>query len=534
MNTLTYARIVIIACCFTAAAQPTALTGLPVTQRAGTGQDGAANWSSFAGNGTFTPPVEGIPMMTTPSEARVAWRLAHPMGIQKSNDAKDGEYYGGTACAIVADGIVFTSYIRPSGNILNEKRTNRYYPLDRQPRTLRQIDADDVTVAVDAETGKLLWQAEEKGAALNFLFGKRGHYGISPAFGNGNVFTWGALGNLYAYDARTGLKRWETRIEPFHAKAAGVKATALAEKNIPDTYGGASLFEDLRTGLIVADGILAAPDGFEGLAGFDTATGQQRWTLPAIISRGATPALWRHDGKSYLLCPYGRRNEGKISLIAPTDGRIVWTFKHAGPAHTSLVVGGDRVFFNTRGNMLTGKQGPGGDPAAGSGLLACYDLALEGPRARWRLEDSVDNRHDIRPDRGMNRRIAIRDGVGYLLIGDKQKLVSVDLETGKVLQRDTRELPGTACSPLLVENRLFVPLDLAHSWRGARIAVYALAARGGFEPLGEIDLEKDLQVQIVTDYEVANEMACWKGRFYTKTRDGLVCLDMRLPGTRSP
>ena len=514
------------------------LIGVSVTQRANAeaeaGLDGAANWSSFTGNGTFTPPVEGIPMMTKPSEARVAWRLAHPMGIQKSNDARDGEFYGGTACAIVADGTVFTSYIRPTGDILNAKRTNRYYPLDRQPRTLRQIDADDVTVAVNAETGKLLWLAEEKGAALNFLFGKRGHYGITPAFGNGTVFTWGALGNLYAYDARTGTKRWESRLEPFHSKAAAAKAAALGEKNIPDTYGNAPLFEDLRTGLVVADGILAAPDGFEGLVGFDAGTGQKRWALPSVISRGATPALWRHEGKSYLLCPYGRRNEGKISLIAPADGRIAWTFKHAGPAHTSLVVGGDRVFFNTRGNMLTGKQGPQGDPAAGSGLLACYELTLDAPRERWRLEDSVDNRHDIRPDRGMNRRIAIRDGVGYLLIGDKQKLVSVNMDTGAILQRDTVELPGTACSPVLVEDRLFVPLDLAHSWRGARLAVYAIKERGVFTRLGEIDLEKDLQVQIVTDYEVANEMACWRDRFYTKTRDGLVCLDMRRPGASVP
>jgi len=37
------------------------------------------------------------------------------------------------------------------------------------------------------------------------------------------VFTWGALGNIYAYDARTGKKRWETKAEAFHAKAAEAK-----------------------------------------------------------------------------------------------------------------------------------------------------------------------------------------------------------------------------------------------------------------------------------------------------------------------
>ena len=32
---------------------------------------------------------------------------------------------------------------------------------------------------------------------------------------------------------------------------------------------------------------------------------------------------------------------------------------------------------------------------------------------------------------------------------------------------------------------------------------------------------------VVTDYEVANEFAYWKGRLFLKARDGLVCLDLR-------
>lgn len=80
----------------------------------GGGPGAAANWSSFAGNGTFTPPVEGLSLIVSPGQARVAWRLNHPMGVQKTNAARDGEFYGGTACVIaVAAGLkidVVTDY----------------------------------------------------------------------------------------------------------------------------------------------------------------------------------------------------------------------------------------------------------------------------------------------------------------------------------------------------------------------------------------------------------------------------------------
>jgi len=489
----------------------------------------AANWASFAGNGSFAASADGIPLISAPAEARVAWTLAHRMGVQKTNQVREGDFYGGTACVIAADGLVFTSYIRPAGEVLNEKRTNRYYPLEKQPRSVRQIDADDVTVAVDAETGKLLWQAEEKGAGMNFLFGKRGHYGVTPAYGNGTVFTWGALGCIYAYDARTGKKLWESKAEAFHTKALEVKQKALADRSIPDTYGGAPLFEDLRSGLVVAEGVLVAPDGFGGLIGLDAATGKKRWELPKVLARGATPATWRHTGRSYLLCPHGQKNEGTISLISPADGKVLWTHKHAGPAHTSLVIGGNRTFFNTRGNMLMGSQGPQGDPKAGTGLLACHELSLQGPKELWRLEDTGENWHDIRPDRGMNRRIAIREGVGYLLIGRTQRLASVDMATGTILQRDSLEVPGTACSPLIAGDLLLLPLDLAHSWGSVKFAVYRLQSGGKFERTGEIDVAGGLKVEVVTDYEVANEMAFWTGRVFLKTREGLAAIDLRKP-----
>jgi len=488
------------------------------------GVEPTANWANFTGNGTFSPPAEGIGIDL--AHARLAWEHKEPMGVQKTNAAKDGEFYGATACVIAADGAVFASYIRPSGDVLNEKTTNRYYALDKQPHTLKQIDGDDVTVALSADTGKLLWRAEEKGASLNFLFGKRGHYGVTPAYNNNTVFTFGGIGMLFAYDAKTGAKKWEAPVEPFHTQAAAAKQKSLAEKTILDTYGKAALFEDLRTGVVAVDNVVVAPNGKDGLVAFDAATGKSKWILSNVIARGATPTLWRHNDRNYLLCPVGRKNSGKISLVSPDDGKVLWTKDYAGPAHTSLVVHGDRTFFNTRGNMLTGAAGPQGDVKEGSGLLACYQLTLEGPKELWRFEDAAENWVAIRPDRGMNRRIAFRGNTGYLLIGEPQALVAVDMTNGKILQRGEK-LGGTACSPVVVEDSLILPLDLSHSWGSVSFAAFTLKSDGTFTRLGDITGEGALKISIVTDYEVANEAAFYKGRMYVKTRAGLAAVDLR-------
>lgn len=361
----------------------------------------------------------------------MVWESAPPMGLRKSGKAGDGDFYGGTACWITGEGKVFGNFFRPSGDVLNEVTTNRDYPLEKQSRSVRQIDADDVTIAFEAQTGKELWRVEEKGAAMNFLSGKRGHYGVTPAYGDGKVFVWGALGNVYAYDAKTGQKIWQAEAENFHAQAKAAKAKALQSKAILSIYGGAPLFEHLRTGLVFAGGTVVTPDGLGGLLGFDPATGTPKWAVSGVVARGATPSTWRatNPDQEYLLCPADTRQGGKVSLIDPADGRVVWVKEMAGATHTSLVPSGDIVLLNTRGHPLERqpKDEPK-NPRVGAGLFGAFEISRQGLKPLWTLDDTEENWHALRSDRGMNRRMAIRDGIAYALLGpDKLALTSMDL-----------------------------------------------------------------------------------------------------------
>ena len=490
-------------------------------------------WASFAGDGGFAVAPTGLHLVPEGSAARLAWRHDEHMGVQKTKQTGPEQFYGGTATVIVGQGIVFTTYISPSGQVRDTTSKNRYYDLSQGTPRMGLIDADDVAVAVDAETGKALWRAEEAGASLNLLFGKRGHYGVSPAYGDGRFFAWGGIGIVYAYDAATGKKLWQTAVEPFHGKAAAAKAKSLAERKLIDTYGKDPLFTDLKTGLVAAGGVVAAPDGNGGLVGLDAATGQVRWTAKDVIARGATPATWRKDGSPYLLCPTGAKTESTVTLLDPASGKAVWNRRLGGPNRTSLVVGdGDIVLLNTRGNNQTGEAGPQGDAKAGSGLFGGFRLSTAGAEPLWILEDIPENWHDIRPDRGMNRRVAIRGTTAFALLGtgkEGQRVATIDLSTGKVQRRTSETFEGTACSPLIIDDRLVFGRDLCHSWDGIAFAMYRIGADGALAACSDIAVAKDLKVDVVTDYEVANEAACWRGRIFTKALNGLVAIDLRQP-----
>jgi outer membrane protein assembly factor BamB len=488
-------------------------------------------WASFAGDGGFAVAASGLRLVPKGSAARLAWRHDEHMGVQKTNHAAPDQFYGGTATVIIGQGLVFTTWIRPAGEVRDTTSKNRYYDLTQGTPRMGLIDADDVAVAVDAETGRLRWRAEEAGASLNLLFGKRGHYGVSPAYGDGRFFAWGGIGIVYAYDAATGKKLWQTAVEPFHGKAAAAKAKSLAERRLIDTYGRDPIFTDLKTGLVAAGGVVAAPDGSGGLVGLDATTGQVRWTVKDVIARGATPGIWRKDGTPYLLCPTGAKTEGRVTLLDPASGKALWEQRLGGPNHTSLVVGdGDIVLMNTRGNLQGGASGPQGDAKAETGLFGGYRLTTTGAEPLWVLEDTPENWHGIRPDRGMNRRVAIRGPTAYVLLGvaaGSQRVATIDLATGKVLRRTAETFPSTACSPLIIEDRLIFGRDLCHAWESIAYDMFTIGADGALTAHSDIDVYKSLKVDVVTDYEVANEAACWRGRIFMKALNGLVAIDLR-------
>ncbi len=90
-------------------------------------------------------------------------------------------------------------------------------------------------------------------------------------------------------------------------------------------------------------GTIAATEGtYDGfrIVGFDSATGERRWSLPGDHFRG--PTLWRSDN-SFLAAT----SDGRVTAFAP-DGTTRWQTPPTGTITSQMDVGDGRVFYFSR------------------------------------------------------------------------------------------------------------------------------------------------------------------------------------------
>ena len=297
-------------------------------------QPGQDDWPMTNGpDGNFTPRRSGHRLVNDLARARLSWRSQdNDLGFAKgsvsgylSNLVRRPSHPGSCSGPIVADGKVFSSSFRPTGKVWAENQPqlrNLRQPykgeqLAKLQRELR-IVADDILLAVDQRTGRTVWKAVEEEKGLNRYMGKREGFGVAPAYSGGKVFSMGSTGLLYAYAANSGKKIWETNIGAGHRRAEELKRQCLQKKVLPSNLGW-------NTSLVVADGVLVVPlfEGSNdiGLCGVNVASGKKIWERPGVTSRYATPALFRHEGREYLLVANLR---GEMRLIDPRSGRVLW------------------------------------------------------------------------------------------------------------------------------------------------------------------------------------------------------------------
>jgi outer membrane protein assembly factor BamB len=131
-------------------------------------------------------------------------------------------------------------------------------------------DAAELTVCLDAATGKGLWKDSYEAQAATEPMGKHPGPRSSPAVGEGKVVTYGARGTLSCLDATTGKKIWRK-----------------------DDFGSWPKFFTSSLPLIV-DGLCIAQLGGAdkgGIVAYDLATGDQKWKWTDDGSAYSSPAL---------------------------------------------------------------------------------------------------------------------------------------------------------------------------------------------------------------------------------------------------
>ena len=507
----------------------------------------AADWPQANGpRSNFAPLPHGHTIVDDLHLARVRWTSEErDLGFGKGsvsgyfkNLATWPGHPGSCSGPLAADGKVFVSSFRPSGKIVavGQPGLGKHLQASQQIYTAEQrahlrenlrIDGDDLLTAIDSQTGKTLWKAVEPGRGVNRYMGKREGFGPGPAYHDGRVFAIGTTGRLYAYDAETGDKLWETHIGPAHERLEAEKKTALEERQLAKDFGW-------DAGLVVAEGVLIVPlfdhSVDMGLRGVSLSDGQTLWELSGSCSRYATPAVWTHDDRQYVVTA---TRKGELRMIDPRDGKILWTVGGLAPNWGSLLVTDKYVLVDVNSQQIEERKG------IPYKITAAYRLSTEGAERVWIVPDNIRFWNENHMDSCARRNLAVGNGFVYYHAGNKADggkstnyLTVFQAETGEVLHQQA----AGSQPPLMyvVEDRLLYFPDVSHS---DRLTAKLFASAPGLHH--ELGSEwKPPQIS-TTAYEVPMEIPIVDGCLFMRTRDGTVkCYDLRLsdavPKPRAP
>ncbi|MFP3938425.1 MAG: PQQ-binding-like beta-propeller repeat protein [Phycisphaerae bacterium] len=482
----------------------------------------------------FAPPPTGTDLTDDPQIVRLAWFTPMHTGFGKGGlgsvmDAIEAGFeptIGNTAGPVVSDEVLLVSWAQSSGEVTArpESFTDRYFKEDARledPRvrdTYMRIDADWVTVALDARTGEELWRQVEPSAAMNFQSSKRGHNGINGAAGDGVYVTVSLLGHVFAYDIAGGEQLWHATLPDWHEAAQAFKDEAIAERRMPGITDG--MFGYKRSGAIVVGDIAVVPDLRGGVVGFDLAGGQRRWEASNVLHDQATPRKWTDDaGKTWLIFnDASRHGSGKVHMLDPRTGEKAWSHD-TGLNPGQLHMGEGHILLNTETNSR--------EPAR----WTCYRITPDGLEEKWSMPEGDGYRFSVRPDRGAERRAVIRDGVVYaaLGVGDKPRLVrSFALDDGRELDSTDHSFRSNAGLPVVLEDMLYWQRDSSHSGSGAGLIMFHLDGKGELAGAGEV-MYQGLDVKMISDYEYPIEWPYANGMLYLRGHDGIAAIDLRPP-----
>jgi outer membrane protein assembly factor BamB len=189
--------------------------------------------------------------------------------------------------------------------------------------------AEEVTLCVDAATGKVVWEdkypAEAvKGPAIG-MWGSQGGPRSSPAVAEGKVCTYGIGGVLSCLDAATGKVVWRK-----------------ASKGKPHFYTASSP-------MIVEGKCIAFVGGDKGsLTAYDLASGEPQWEWTGAAEPYGSAVLMTIAGTKQIVTPA----LGTIAGIRLADGKLLWQVKFGAKNYlnslgTPIINGSMVCYFGT-------------------------------------------------------------------------------------------------------------------------------------------------------------------------------------------
>jgi outer membrane protein assembly factor BamB len=276
-----------------------------------------------------------------------------------------------------------------------------------------RIGSDEVTMCLDAMTGKEIWKDQFASTAITGASAKL-HQGprSTPAIAEGKICTLGVRGAVSCLDATTGKLLWRKETKP-----------------VPQFYTSSSP--------LIADGKCIVY--VNTLTAFDLSSGDAKWRWKGGGAPYGSPNLMTVDGAKQIVSPYMVSPQaGGIAGISLTEGKLLWQVKIEGPyqSHYSTpIIDGQTVYYSAAG----GKKG------GGNTLALKIEKKNDGYAAAelWKKPFAAHFYHA--PILKDNMIVGVSSGKTFF---------GVDAKTGKELWKDTVE--RGQCGSILDAGSVFL------------------------------------------------------------------------------
>jgi outer membrane protein assembly factor BamB len=238
----------------------------------------AGEWRQWGGpQRNFHSPVTGLADSWPESGPPVLW--SRPLGV-------------GHSTIVVDDGRLFTMY-----RVGGAGRNGPWAP-------------EEFVIAMDAASGKTLWEYKYPSQPMNFSYGAGPH--STPTVVGDRVFATGTNKQIHAFNKRTGEVLWSIDlVKQYGAPPALVRAPVKA---------------GYACSLLAYNDTLICQVGGPGQAvmAFRQSDGSVAWKSGDFLVSEASPILINVDGEEQVVIFAGQAVHG----LAPATGQILWSHPH--------------------------------------------------------------------------------------------------------------------------------------------------------------------------------------------------------------
>jgi outer membrane protein assembly factor BamB len=230
-----------------------------------------------------------------------------------------------------------TLWSRPLGTghstiLVDEGRLYTMYRVGNGRNDRGPYDAEEIVVAMDAATGKTMWEYKYASAHADFSRGAGPH--TTPIIVGDRLFAFGTNKQLHAFEKRSGKLLWShDLVKEFGAPPLDIR---------PVIKSGFSCSPIAYRDTIIC--MVGGPG--QAVMAFRQSDGSVAWKSGHFLPSGSSPILVSVDGQEQLVVFAGATVNG----LDPANGAVLWSHPHdAGNDfnYSTPVWGPDNILFVT-------------------------------------------------------------------------------------------------------------------------------------------------------------------------------------------